>query len=203
MCYILKKITMRIVTFFICFLIASGCISQDKIMNSTGLADTLNCPDVSYTDYFGSPHKIKSYYDFDEGLECSKISKKPNLVYFSGHGSIEARMMEAEVMSDKKILHLIKNEFVITTLYVDDMSKELEIEKQIISNLTGDTLKMYGQKQVYIEKDTFNDDKYPAFFIVNSNGEILSGPLYFNLDKKIFLNFLEEGKSEYYLLNGK
>ena len=192
-----------ITTFLISFVIASGCNSQDKKTNSSELTDTLNCPEISYKDYFGSPHEIKSYYDFEEGLECSKISKKPNLVYFSGHGSIEAKMMEAEVMSDTTILSLIKNEFVITTLYVDDRSKELEIEKQIISNLTGDTLKMYGQKQVYIEKDKFNDDKYPAFFVINSNGQILSGPLYFNLDKKIFLNFLEEGKSRYNLLGGK
>jgi thioredoxin-related protein len=189
---------MRIIaTFFISFVIASGCNAQNKKTNSTELTNNLNCPEISYKDYFGSPYGIKSYYDFDEGLECSKISKKPYLIYFSGHGSIQARQMEAEVMSDKKILSLLKNEFVIATLYVDDRSKKLEIEKQIISELTGDTLKMYGQKQVYLEKDKFNDDKYPAFFIINSNGQILSGPLYFELDKKKFIDFLEEGKLKY------
>jgi hypothetical protein len=186
-----------ITTFLICFVFASGCYSQNKKINPKELTDTLNCPEISYKDYFGSPHGIKSYYDFDEGLACSKISKKPYLVYFSGHGSAQARQMEAEVMSDEKILSLLKNEFVVTTLYVDDRSQKLEIEKQIISELTGDTLKMYGQKQVYIEKNKFNDNKYPAFFITNSNGQILSGPYYFDPDKKKFLDFLENGKLKY------
>ncbi len=184
-------------TFLICFIIASGGNSQNKKTNSTKLTDTSNCPEISYKDYHGSPHGINSYYDFEEGLECAKISKKPYVVYFSGYGSLQARQMEAEVMSDKKILSSIKNEFVITTLYVDDRSLKLEIEKQIISELTGDTIKMYGQKQAYIEKNKFNDDKYPAFFIVNSNGQILAGPCYFDLNKKKFMDFLEEGKMKY------
>lgn len=192
-----------LITFLIYFVILSECNSQNSDINTTILSDTLNCPEISYKDYFGSPHGIMSYYDFDEGLECSKISKKPNLIYFSGIGSIQARQMEAEVMSDKKILNSLKNEFVITTLYIDNRSKKLEIEKQIFSELTGDTIKMYGQKQAYIEKNKFNDDKCPAFFIVNSNGQILSGPFYFDLDKKKFLEFLEDGKSKYNILNDK
>ncbi len=193
----MKKTTMKIMTtIMICFVIASGCNSQNIESKTTDLSDTLKCPEISYSDYFGSPHGIKSYYDFDEGLECSKVSKKPYLVYFSGHGSVQARQMEAEVLSDKEILNSIKNEFIITTLYVDDKSK-LDTEKQIISELTGDTIKIYGLKQAYIEEIKFNDNKYPAFLIVNSNGQILFGPIYFDLNKKVFLEFLETGKKKY------
>ncbi len=189
-----------LITIMICSVVAYGCNSQNKGSKTAKLSDTLICPEISYEGYFGSPHGIKSYYDFGEGLECSKISRKPFLVYFSGLGSAQARKVEDKVLSDKEILGLIKSEFVITTLYVDARSK-LEIDKQIVSELSGDTIKTYGLKQAYIEKEKFNDKEFPAFYIIDSNEHILAGPIYFTLDKKRFLEFLKEGKSKYYKLN--
>jgi len=190
------------ITMIISFLIASGCNSQNNESKTTYVSDTLKCPEISYSYYFRSPHEINSYYDFDEGLECSKVSRKPYLVYFTGHLSIDARQMEAEVLSNKEILNSIKNEFVITILYVDSRLI-LKTEKQIISKTNGDTIKKYGLKQAYIENTKFNDKKYPAFFIMDSNGQILSGPIYFELDKNTFFEFLETGKKKYNEQNNK
>ena len=78
-----------------------GCKSQNKEKNSIPINDSGNCPEISYDKWFGSPHGINSYYDFDEGLLCSEISNKPYLVYFTGHGYVKAREMEEYVWSTK------------------------------------------------------------------------------------------------------
>lgn len=192
---------MRVVlTIMICFAISSGCNSQRKEVKTKDLEDTLKCPDISGKGYFRSPYGIKSYYDYEEGLICSKASKRPYLVYFTGFGSTESREMEVKVISDNEILNLIKNEFVVTTLYVDDKSK-LKKEKQIKSELTGDTIKTFGPKQAYIEYTKFNNKKIPAFFIVDFNGQVLTNPIYFDLDKKTFLEFLISGIKAYKLMH--
>ncbi len=192
-----------IATLMICFVFVCGCNSQNKESKMTELYDTLNCPIISYEEYLGSPHEIKCYYDFYEGLKCSEISKKPYLVYFTGHGSVQARQMEVEVLSDKEIKKYIESEFVLATLYVDDISIKLEKDKQIVSEINGDTIKTYGLRQAYIEKQKFNDQKFPVFYIVDLNEQILAGPIYFDLDKNFFLDFLKEGKMNYNKQNDK
>ena len=174
-------------------LVNSGYI-QNGQKNSYSL-DQLNCPERSYKDYFGSPYGIESYYDYYEGLECSKISKKPYLVYFSGHGSLESRQMESEVWTDKEVLNSLKTEFVVTTLYVDDKSK-LNIDRQIVSEINGDTIKTYGLKQSYIHEMKFKNNQYPAYYIIDYNEQILAGPIFFDLDRKKFKDFLEQGKTK-------
>ena len=188
-----KKI---IITSAFCLILAIGCNSQNKEGNKTNTSDTSKCPVNSYKGYMASPHGIDSYYDYNEGLECSKISNKPYLVYFSGHGSVQSRKMEALVWKDSSIIKLLKTEFVITSLYVDDKSK-LNVDKQIISKTTGDTIKVYGKKQSYIEEFKFKDKVYPAYFIVNSKEQILAGPYHFSLDIKSFRFFLEQGIKAY------
>jgi len=101
------KIIMNVkkkIVFIICVVIACLCNCQ----NSRTLIGTIQCLVISDNSYFASPHGIKSYYDYAEGLECSKISEKPYLVYFSGHGSLQSREMENHILSDKKILKFIK-----------------------------------------------------------------------------------------------
>ena len=61
----------------ICFVIASGCNSQNIESKTTDLSDMLKCPEISYSDYFGSPHGIKS---LTKDLNVRKFQK--NLTWF-------------------------------------------------------------------------------------------------------------------------
>lgn len=183
-----------------CIALTIGCKSQNSEINKLEHNNNNNneiCPEISYSYYFASPHKIKSYYDFDEGLLCSKVSNKPYLVYFSGFGSVDSREMEATVWSDSVILNLLKTKFVIATLYTNNSSLILKRDKEVISQFTGDTLKNYGEKQRYIQKLKFKENKMPAYYILNSKEQILAGPYYFNLNIETFKKFLINGIESY------
>jgi len=116
--------------------------------------------------------------------------QKPYLVYFTGHLSIDARQMEAEVLSNKEILNSIKNEFVITILYVDSRLI-LKTEKQIISKTNGDTIKKYGLKQAYIENTKFNDKNIQHFLLWIQMDKSCLDPYILNLTRILSLNFLK------------
>jgi hypothetical protein len=178
---------MKIIAFIIIYLsLTIGCKSQNTVLNE-------NCIKINYSDYFASPHKIKSYYDYDQGLLCSKFSDKPYLVYFTGHGSVNSRIMEADVWSDSVVLNLLKTKFVIATLFTDDNSVMLANDKIVICQFNGDTLIKYGENQRYLQVLKFKENKTPAFYILNSKEQILAGPYYFNPNISTFINFLNMG----------
>jgi len=155
-----------------------------------------NCMQPSYTEYLHLPHGLNGYFDFEEGLECSKKSDKPNLIYFVGHGSIKSREMEVNVWSDPKILKLLREKFIITALYTDERFQLIE-EKQIKSKINGKLLKRIGDKALYYQQLKFKENKQPAYYIINSKEELLAGPYYFNLTIDSYKEFLEKGLKKF------
>ncbi|MDQ2178300.1 hypothetical protein [Marinifilum sp. D714] len=164
---------------------------RKKLTNSSQI-----CKKPSYSGYLHLPYGLKGYFDFEEGLECSRESYKPNLICFVGHGSIKSREMEANVWTDPEILNLLKEKFVITALYVDDR-KQLSKEKQIKSMNNGKLIKTIGEKCLNFQKQKFNGDTQPAYYIVNCNGDLLAGPYYFDLSINFYRKFLQKGLEQF------
>jgi len=54
-----------------------------------------------------------------EAVECAKSLKKPLFIDFTGHGCVNCRKMEEMVWSDPRVLKLLREEYVIASLYVD------------------------------------------------------------------------------------
>ncbi|MBI9059151.1 MAG: hypothetical protein JEZ01_15425 [Labilibaculum sp.] len=174
---------MRIfLTLLICFCSISG-FSQDQLEQ---------CTTPIYDEYFHLPHGLNGYFDFEQGLACSKESNKPNLVCFVGHLSVNSRKMEAYVWSDPEILKLLREKFIITALYTDDKSQLLQ-EKQIKSKINGKLLKRIGDKALYYQELKFKGNSQPAYFIMNSKEELLAEPYFYDLSIDSYKKFLEKG----------
>ena len=209
---ILKKISVIFLIAFFGILLSYTCHTEDYNKNNLIkkdeaaregntiklpiLQDTINCYEPSFSDNFMLPYNIMSYFDFYEGIYCSKYANKPNLVYFTSHNSPKSREFEAKVMKNGNILRLLKSEFVITTLFTDD-KMELPVNHHIISLINGDTIKIYGKKCLYYQMSIFKENTHPVFYIINSNEELLTEPYYFDLSVDSFGKFLTKGISAY------
>jgi thiol:disulfide interchange protein DsbD len=158
--------------------------------------DSQLCESPSFANHFGFPASLKGYLDLDEGIECSKIVGKPCLIYFSGYSSVDSRRIEMNLFLDEEIQSLIDDQFVFVSL-IKDAKMRLPVNYQVFSELINDTIKIYGEKSTYIQNSKFNSDEHPAFYIVNSDGEVLSKPFFYNLSIPDFNFFLEEGLSNY------
>jgi len=86
-----------------------------------------------YGELFHCPLNLDCFFDYDEGMAYARQMKKPVLIDFTGHGCINCRKMEVSVWSDKKVLDIIANKYVLISLYVDDMTPLPENEQKEVT----------------------------------------------------------------------
>ena len=152
-----------------------------------------NCGEVKYGDILHLPHGIKGYYDYDQALECSKKQNKPIFVDFTGHGCVNCREMEANVWADPAVLKMLKNDFVVVALYVDDKT-ELPESEWYTSDRDGKIKKTIGKKYADIQISRFNINAQPYYVILDGDGKKLTQKAHsYNKNVSEFIDFLNEG----------
>ena len=129
---------------------------------------------------------------------CAKDLGKPVFIDFTGHGCVNCRALENNVWSDPEILDLLKNEFVIISLYIDEHT--LDIQKPYTSLFDGETkIQTIGQKNADIQKVWFNKNAQPYYVTLGVNEELLNFPIGYDVaeDKAGFLKFLKKSLNNY------
>ena len=66
------------------------------------------------------PHGFNAFFDLDEGMAYAKKVNKPVLIDFTGHACVNCRKMEDRVWVDEEVGRIIREEFVLIQLYVDE-----------------------------------------------------------------------------------
>ena len=154
------------------------------------------CEDARYAKDLTLPLGLKGYFDYNQALACSKQQNKPLFIDFTGHGCTNCRKMENQVWSDKRVLKLLKEEFIIVSLYVDD--KVVALEKQdYYTDKKGKVITMLGDKNGDIEATKFASNAQPWYQILDAEGNALVEPRGCNLDVDAYIKFLEKGIEEF------
>ena len=149
------------------------------------------CEEPKYADIFHLPHGLKGYYDYEQALACAKAQNKPIYIDFTGHGCVNCREMEANVWSDPRVLEMLRNDYVIVALYVDDKTK-LPKEEWIIGS-DGKEKKSIGRVNADFQISKFNTNAQPYYCLMGHNGELLVDPRAYDLDRDAFVDFLKKG----------
>ena len=155
------------------------------------VASSVLCEEPKYADIFHLPHGLKGYYVYEQALACAKAQNKPIYIDFTGHGCVNCREMEANVWSDPRVLEMLRNDYVIVALYVDDKTK-LPKEEWIIG-ADGKEKKSIGRVNADFQISKFNTNAQPYYCLMGHNGELLVDPRAYDLDKDAFVNFLKKG----------
>jgi len=129
--------------------------------------------------------------DYDNALEKAFNENKPVLLYFTGHGCINGREMEVNILSDPEIMKRILNEYLPYVGFVDDKTP-LPENQQYNSKSTGKTIKTIGQRVHDIQLTHFTNAQ-PYFVLIDKNGNVISKTGYLT-DIKEFSDFLDKGK---------
>lgn len=156
------------------------------------------CEKPQFADKLHLPHGLNGYFDYEEGMCCAKDLGKPVFIDFTGHGCVNCRALENNVWSDPEILDLLKNEFVIISLYIDEHT--LDIQKPYTSLFDGETkIQTIGQKNADIQKVWFNKNAQPYYVTLGVNEELLNFPIGYDVaeDKAGFLKFLKKSLNNY------
>lgn len=150
------------------------------------------CETPKYADLFHLAHNLKGYFDYEQALACAKAQNKPIFLDFTGHGCVNCREMEANVWSDPRVKNMLRNDFVILALYVDDKAA-LPQEEWYVSEYDGKEKKTIGRKNADFQISNFATNAQPYYCLMGHNGELLMKPRAYDLDKDAFVAFLNEG----------
>ena len=139
------------------------------------------------------PHGLMGYDNIDQALAEARKSGRKVFVDITGHGCVNCREMEARVWSDEKVLQRLRDDFVIVALYTDD--KQKLPESKWIRTPDGKVLKDVGRVNSYVARSRFGVNAQPNYFILDAQGNILSGPRGYDLSVKGFVDFLDSRSS--------
>ena len=135
-------------------------------------------------------HGLEAYDNLEDGIAAAQRSGKRIFVDITGHGCVNCREMEARVWSDPEVMRMLKEDFVIVALYVDDKTKIPESEQ--IVNDAGKKLRDVGRQNAYIALKRFGVNSQPNYFVLDSDGNTLKGPRAYDLDIQAYRDFLSE-----------
>ena len=141
------------------------------------------------------PLGLNCYKDFDEGVLVAKAANKPILLDFTGWACVNCRKMEENVWSDPEIYTLLKEEYILISLYVDDNEKQLPKEAQfdfIKPNGQIKKIKTYGDKWSTFQVINFKNASQPYYVLMNADLAILNSPQQYT-DVKTYKNWLKKG----------
>ncbi len=155
------------------------------------------CEPPKYADVHEMPHGLSGYFDYEQALSCAKKQKKPVMLDFTGYACVNCRKMEDNAWGTELVFPLLKNEYVIASLYVDDRTK-LDKKDWVKSEYDGKIKKTLGAKYADMQISRFNMNAQPAYIILDYDGTVLiKEPYFYNPDQIAFSNFLKAGVAKF------
>ena len=154
-------------------------------------------PPMQTQDFRLGEESVEAHFnDYDEGMQYAAAHRMPVMVDFTGYGCVNCRKMEAAVWTDPQVSSLMKEKYVLITLYVDD--KTPLPEKLVVKENGADvTLRTVGDRWSYLQRSKFGANAQPFYVLLNNDGHPLSGSYSYNEDVAAYRNFLEEGLQKY------
>ena len=144
------------------------------------------------------PLGIDCFKDFDKGIAHAKQLNKPVLLDFTGWACVNCRKMEETVWSEPDIYPILKDEYVLISLYIDDR-KELPAEEQFDFKYESGRVKKIntvGEKWGTFQTLNFNAASQPYYVIMSPDLEILNTAVQYT-DRDTYKEWLKKGVSNF------
>jgi len=144
------------------------------------------------------PLGLNCYKDFDEGLAAAKAENKPILLDFTGWACVNCRKMEENVWSEPDIYQLLKDDYILISLYVDDR-KELPEEQQfqfLRANGKTKNIETVGDKWATFQTVNFQTASQPYYVQMTADLEILHRAEQYT-DRDTYYQWLKDGKEAF------
>ncbi len=174
--------------------------TQDFRLDRSAESEAGICRTPKYSDQLHTPHGIASYFDYDEALACAREQGKPLFIDFTGHGCVNCRKMEEKVWSDPQVLKMLKEDYIVVSLYVDDKKIKLPANEQFKSQRTQKLITTLGDKNAELQEVYYGKTTQPLYCLIDGNEQLLQpayGADYFQFQVEPFVKFLKDGKSNY------
>ncbi len=134
-------------------------------------------------------------HDYEEGLKMAKAQNKPMLIDFTGYACVNCRRMEENVWSRDEVLSLMKENFIVVSLYVDD-KKKLPLNEQFTYTTRDGVkkeVKTVGDKWATFETENFQNNAQPLYAILDTNEVLMNHPVDYTPNADKYRDWLQCG----------
>ena len=135
-------------------------------VSHTSAEDTAEQVVRKYGELFDKPAGQNPFFDYKQGVEYARRAHKPVMIDFTGHACVNCRKMEANVWTDKTVLPIIRDQFVLIQLYVDDKT-QLPSKEQYVSNFSHNQVTSIGALNSDIQASRFNSNSQPFYVLLD------------------------------------
>jgi len=118
--------------------------------------------------------------DYDKALQLAKQQKKALLIDFTGWACVNCRKMEEQVWTKSSIQQLIKENYILVSLYVDD-------RKKLPGGIT------ISQKWARFQSENFKQVTQPLYVLLSPDEKLLNHPVGYTPEETTYKNWLQFG----------
>lgn len=140
--------------------------------------------------------QFEEFDDYDKGMAYAAENNRPVLIDFSGYGCVNCRKMEGAVFDTGRVSSIVKENFVLVKLMVDDKTK-LSAPMTVEENGKQVALKTVGDKWSYLQRHKFGANSQPYYIVLNHSGEAMTTPYFYDENVDKFVAWLETGIKNY------
>jgi thiol:disulfide interchange protein DsbD len=134
-------------------------------------------------------------HDYREALTMARQENKPILIDFTGYACVNCRRMEEKVWSRPDVYKVMKENYIVVSLYVDD-KKSLPPAEQF-NYVTRDGMEKFirtiGDKWSTFETENFANNSQPWYVILDTKERLLTTPVGYTDSEEEYLNWLQCG----------
>ena len=176
--------------------------TQDFILGGNSGGGTAQAPSdfpatVKYNDVLHPPHGFNVFFDLDEGVAFAKKVNKPILIDFTGHACVNCRKMEDQIWIDPEVSRLIKQEYVLIQLYVDERSVKMPAGKIHYSKILRTTTDDLGRWNGDFQATKYNSNSQPFYVLADHDLNELVPVKGAIFDAKLYAAYLQSGLDKF------
>lgn len=133
--------------------------------------------------------------DYEAALKLAKEQHKPILIDFTGWACVNCRRMEEKAWPDWEVDSLMRKEFIVVSLYVDERRK-LPLQEQGVEKLANGTEKSIvtvGDKWATFQAINFEAASQPQYAIISPEEIALTKTKFYTPNPREFADWLKCG----------
>ena len=133
--------------------------------------------------------------DYEGALKLAKAQNKPVLIDFTGWACVNCRRMEEKVWPNAVVDSMMRNEFVVVSLYVDE-KRNLPLAEQTVEKLSTGTEKSIvsvGDKWSTFQIENFGATSQPQYAIISPEQIALTKTKFYTPNAGEFIKWLKCG----------
>jgi thiol:disulfide interchange protein DsbD len=148
-----------------------------------------------YSEPVNCKRGFKPLEDYEEALEKARKENKPLLIDFTGWACVNCRKMEESVWTSPEVDSLMKKEFVVVSLYVDEKTKLPLTERTVIKTKKGNdkSIISVGDKWSTFQTENFGATSQPQYAILSTDEKALTKTKFYTPDANEFAKWLRCG----------